>query len=306
MMLPMSPALVILAAGMGSRYGGLKQIDPLGPNGETILDYSIYDAHRAGFGQVVFIIRKDFADAFRARISQNSAVRSGLEVRYVMQDLHELPPGFQAPTGREKPWGTTHAVWCTRQAVDRPFAVVNADDFYGADAFCQLHKFLTTTPAFGHDYALVGYRLGQTLSEHGTVSRGVCQVDAASQLVAIDEQTALAPDPTGGAVGKGPDGSVVHFAAETVVSMNCWALTPGIFPQLESQFITFLRARGNDLKSESYLPGVVSKLVAANQASVRVLTTEARWCGITYQEDKPGVSAALKIMHAAGEYPQFH
>jgi hypothetical protein len=188
--------------------------------------------------------------------------------------------------------------------VDRPFAVVNADDFYGADAFRQLAEFLRTTPALGHDYALVGYRLGQTLSEHGTVARGVCQVDAQGQLLAIEEQTALKPDPTGGAQGKRPDGSVANFPADTVVSMNCWGLTPGIFAQLETQLITFLRARGGDLKSECYLPAVVGKLIALRQARVRVLTTEARWCGVTYQEDKPGVQAALKALHDAGEYPQ--
>ena len=297
---------MILAAGMGSRYGGLKQMDPLGPQGETILDYSIYDAHRAGFGQVVFIIRKDFADAFQARIHQNPVVRRGLEVRYVLQDLRDLPYGFFPPPGREKPWGTAHAVWCTRKTVDRPFAVVNADDFYGADAFRQLAGFLKTTPASGHDYALVGYRLGQTLSEHGTVARGVCKVDAAGQLVAIEEQTALEPEPTGGARGKRADGTLVHFPADTAVSMNCWALTPGIFAQLETQFITFLRARGGDLKSECYLPAVVGKLLLTHQARVRVLTTEARWCGVTYQEDKPAVQAALKALHEAGAYPQTH
>jgi hypothetical protein len=206
--------------------------------------------------------------------------------------------------GREKPWGTAHAVWCTRKTVDRPFAVVNADDFYGADAFRQLAAFLKATPTHSHDYALVGYRLGQTLSEHGTVSRGVCQVDATGHLVAIEEQTALAPDPTGGANGTRADGSATHFPADTVVSMNCWALTPGIFPQLEFQLISFLRARGNDLKSECYLPGVVGKLLVARQTRVQVLTTEARWCGITYQEDKPGVQAALRALHDTGEYPQ--
>src|SRR5471030_1501502 len=191
----MQPTLVILAAGMGSRYGGLKQMDPLGPQGQTILDYSIYDAHRAGFGTIVFIIRRDFADAFRARIQHNPVVHAGLDVQYVMQDAKDLPGGFLAVANREKPWGTAHAVWCTRKAVERPFAVVNADDFYGADAFRQLASFLKTTPTHSHDYALVGYRLGQTLSEHGTVSRGVCVVDANSHLLAIEEQTALAPDP---------------------------------------------------------------------------------------------------------------
>jgi UTP-glucose-1-phosphate uridylyltransferase len=299
----MPPALVILAAGLGSRFGGLKQMEPLGPQGQTILDYSIYDAHRAGFAKIVFIIRRDFADAFRAHISQNPLVRAGLAVDYVFQELGELPSGFTPPTGREKPWGTTHAVWCTRRVVDRPFAVVNADDFYGADAFHQLAGFLNAAPVSSPDYALVGYRLGQTLSEHGMVSRGVCQADARGFLVSIEEQTALAPDPAGGALGKMPDGTPKHFPADTIVSMNCWALTPAIFPQLETQFVSFLQARGQELKSECYLPGVVGQLLTRGPARVRVLTTSSRWCGITYQADKPTVQATLRTLHEAGEYP---
>ncbi len=300
----MSPTLVILAAGMGSRYGGLKQMDPLGPQGQTILDYSIYDAHRAGFGTIVFIIRRDFAEAFRARIQHNAVIHAGMDVHYVMQDVKELPGGFTAMAGREKPWGTAHAVWCTRHAVDRPFAVVNADDFYGADAFRQLAQFLRAAQMSSHEYALVGYRLGQTLSEHGTVARGVCKVDESGHLVSIEEQTALAPDPAGGARNSKADASTVHFPADTVVSMNCWALTPAVFPQLETHLATFLRTHSGDMKSECYLPSVLGKLLAVKQATVRVLTTEARWCGVTYQQDKPGVQAALKALHDAGEYPE--
>jgi len=299
----MSPTLVILAAGLGSRYGGLKQLDPLGPHGETILDYSIYDADRAGFKSMVFIIRQDFAEAFQARLKYNPVVRQGLDVRLVMQDLRDLPDNFRPPAGREKPWGTAHAIWSTRKTVDHPFAVVNADDFYGADAFRKLAEFLRNSPPRATDFALVGYRLGQTLSEHGTVARGVCQVDAEGNLASIVEQTSLAPDPAGGATGKKPDGTSIHFPADTIVSMNCWALTPGIFPQLENHFVTFLRARGSDSKSECYLPGVIGQMLAAKKARVKVLTTEARWCGVTYQADKPGVQAALKALHEAGEYP---
>jgi UTP-glucose-1-phosphate uridylyltransferase len=300
----MPPALVILAAGLGSRYGGLKQMDPLGPQGQAILDYSIYDAHRAGFGKIIFIIRRDFAEAFRARINHLPIVHAGLEVHYVMQDARELPAGFTAPAGREKPWGTAHAVWCARQVVDRPFAVVNADDFYGADAFRQLADFLRAAPVTSPEYALVGYQLGQTLSENGTVARGVCRADESGHLVSIEEQTGLAPDPAGGAQAARPDGTVTHFPADTIVSMNCWALTPAIFPQLESQFTRFLRTRGLDLKSECYLPGVIGQLLALGQARARVLTTNARWCGVTYQEDKLAVQATLKALHDAGEYPE--
>jgi NDP-sugar pyrophosphorylase family protein len=299
----MPPTLVILAAGLGSRYGGLKQMDPLGPRGQTILDYSIYDAHRAGFAKIVFIIRRDFAEAFRARIAQNPHVRAGLAVDYVFQDFDALPAGFAPPPGREKPWGTAHAVWCTRTAVQEPFAVVNADDFYGADAFHQLAKFLRAAQISATDFALVGYRLGQTLSEHGTVARGVCRADEKGNLASIEEQTALAPDPAGGANAKSATGAPVHFPADTIVSMNCWALTPAVFPLLEAQLTQFLRERGAEPKSECYLPRAIGEMLALKQARVRVLTTNARWCGVTYQEDKPTVQAALKVMHDAGEYP---
>ncbi len=296
-------SLVILAAGMGSRYGGLKQIDPVGPQGQTILDYSIYDAHRAGFDEIVFIIRREFADLFRAKMERNPTVHGGVRTRYVLQELRELPTGFQPPPGREKPWGTAHAIWSVRREVSRPFAVVNADDFYGADAFRQLAGFLHSTHAGAHDYGLVGYRLGQTLSTHGTVARGVCKVDRQGYLVAIEEQAALEPDPAGGARTQRGDGTVAHFPADTVVSMNCWGLTPAIFPMLEAQLVSFLHGRGTDMKSECYLPAVVGKMVSIGQARVKVMATEARWCGVTYQEDRAAVQATLKALHDAGEYP---
>jgi NDP-sugar pyrophosphorylase family protein len=300
----MLPSLVILAAGLGSRFGGLKQLEPFGPHGQTILDYSIYDARRAGFGQVVFIIRREFAEAFQARLRLNNVI-GGLDVRYVFQEIRDLPHGFTPPTGREKPWGTAHAVWCARQQVDRPFAVVNADDFYGLDAFRRLAAFLATANASAADFALVGYQLGQTLSEHGTVSRGVCRVNAEGFLTSIEEQLAIEPDPaTGGGRSRRPDGSMENFPADTLVSMNCWAFTPAVFPQLNMQLHAFLRTRAADMKSEIYLPAAIGKLLAANQVRVRVLPTTARWCGVTYPEDKAGVQALLLSLHQAGEYPE--
>jgi dTDP-glucose pyrophosphorylase len=300
----MHPILVILAAGMGSRYGGLKQMDTVGPHGQTILDYSIYDAHRAGFGEIVFIIRRDFADVFRERMGRARSTH-GLDLRYVIQDPREMPAGFMPSPGREKPWGTAHAVWSARKELDRPFAVVNADDFYGADSFRRLAGFLTTPHLPAHEFALVGFRLGRTLSEHGTVSRGVCQVDDKGMLVSIVEQTALERDPaTGGARGHRPDGSLVNFPADTTVSMNCWGLTPGVLPQIEAQLSQFLRAHSGDLKAECYLPGVIGKLLALGQAHVRVLPTEAQWCGVTYQQDKLSVHTMLKALHDSGEYPE--
>ncbi len=300
----MSCTLVILAAGMGSRYGGLKQMDPVGPHGQTILDYSIYDAHRAGFDKIVFIIRREFADAFRARLQHNPVVLAGFSVHFVLQELRDLPTGFQPPPGREKPWGTAHAVWSTRNVVDEPFAVVNADDFYGADAFRQLGEFLHATPTGPHDCGLVAYQLGQTLSPHGTVSRGVCKVDHDGLLVSIEEQTAIEPDPQSGARSRRADGSIAYFPADTLVSMNCWALFPQIFSLIEAQFMTFLRGRGTDLKSECYLPSVIGKLLDLGKVRVRVLPTTAKWCGITYQEDRAAVQMAIQALHDAGEYPE--
>ncbi|MBL9202851.1 MAG: NTP transferase domain-containing protein [Opitutaceae bacterium] len=304
----MSPTLVVLAAGMGSRYGGLKQIDPVGPGGETVLDYAVFDAARAGFGRVVFVIRRDFEALFREKIGARYAGR--IAVDYVFQALDALPADFAAPAGREKPWGTGHAVWCARDAVRENFAVINADDFYGADSFAQLARFLGA--ARGGDFAMVGFRLANTLSEHGLVSRGVCAA-AAGELRSIVEHTGIAP----AEVGAGR-----KFSGDEIVSMNCWGFTPALFAGLDGQFREYLEtyvgrvpspgseARGegtpptaNPLKAEFYLPAAVSTMIGRGVARVRVLPTESAWFGVTYREDKPRVEAAIRELVRAGRYP---
>jgi UTP-glucose-1-phosphate uridylyltransferase len=286
----MSFTLVVLAAGMGSRYGGLKQIDPVGPAGETVLDYAVFDAVRAGFCRVTFVIRRDFEALFREKIGARYAGR--VAVDYVFQAVDALPPGFTAPPGREKPWGTGHAVWCARNAVKENFAVINADDFYGADSFVRLAKFLGATR--GNEFAMVGFRMANTLSEHGTVSRGICTTDASGALQSIVETTAIATSEVG--PGK-------KYAADAIVSMNCWGFTPALFAGLDTQFKEFLAARGTEPKSEFYLPAAVSTMVARGEASVCVLPTESEWFGVTYREDKPRVTAAIAGLIASGRYP---
>jgi len=278
---------------MGSRYGGLKQIDPVGPSGETILDYSVFDALRAGFGRVVFVIRRDFEAMFREKIGAKYAGR--IAVDYVFQSVDALPPGYAVPVGREKPWGTGHATWCAREALREPFAVINADDFYGADSFRQLARFFTQ--AKGPTAAMVGFQLANTLSENGAVSRGVCDVAADGTLRGVTEHTGILPTE----VGLG-----LKFAGETIVSMNCWGFTPDVFPRLDERFRTFLdRAlTENSLKAEFYLPGSVSDLIARKEAAVRVLPTASSWFGVTYREDKPRVVAALAGLVESGQYPQ--
>lgn len=296
----MSLSLVVLAAGMGSRYGGLKQIDPVGPSGETVLDYAVFDALRAGFTRVVFVIRRDFEALFREQIGARYAGRATVD--YVFQSIDALPPGFTPPAGREKPWGTGHAVWCARDALDGNFAVINADDFYGADSFAQLARFLD--PAAGQPapslndrlahFAMVGFRLANTLSEHGMVSRGVCTVDGSGALQTIVEQTGIAAEEVG--AGR-------KYAGETVVSMNCWGFTPALSAGLDVQFREFLAARGAELKSEFYLPAAVSTMIARKEATVSVLPTESAWFGVTYRDDKPRVEAAIAELVRVGRYP---
>ncbi|HRI81734.1 MAG TPA: NTP transferase domain-containing protein [Opitutaceae bacterium] len=304
----MSPTLLVLAAGMGSRYGGLKQLDPVGPSGETVLDYAVFDALRAGFGRVVFIIRRDFEEVFRTQIGAKYAGR--IQVDYVFQSLDALPAGFTPPPDREKPWGTGHAVWCAREAVREPFAVINADDFYGADSFRQLGYFLTSPaaaprgfdPMSGHrtprtvaaQFAMVGFRLANTLSEHGAVSRGVCTTDAEGRLQAIVEQTGITP----AAVGAGK-----KYSGEEIVSMNCWGFTPALFAGLDAQLRTFLAERGREAKSEFYLPAAVSTMIGFGTAAVKVLPTSATWFGVTYREDRPRTVAELAELVEAGHYP---
>lgn len=293
----MQLTLVVLAAGMGSRYGGLKQVDPMGPAGETVLDYSVYDAIRAGFDRVLFIIRRDFEKEFRAAIGDRFAGR--VQVDYVFQALDALPAGHVVPEGRAKPWGTGHAVWCAREALNGPFAVVNADDFYGAGSFACLAGFLraaasakTTTPEF----AMVGFRLANTLSEHGAVSRGVCAVGSDGVLAGIEEHTGILANEVGSAPG-------MKYAPDTVVSMNCWGFTADFLPQLDICWRGFLATNGRSEKTEFYLPFAVNDLLRAGAARVRVLPINDQWFGVTYREDKPRVQAAIGALVASGAYP---
>ena len=295
----MAPTLLVLAAGLGSRYGGLKQLDPVGPAGETILDYAVFDAVRAGFGRVVFVIRRDFEGAFRTQVLAKYAGR--VAVNFVFQSLDALPAGFTPPPGREKPWGTGHAVWCAREAIHEPFAVIGADDFFGRDAFQKLAKFLENTKRQTPDakqtepapFCMIGYRLDRTLSEHGTVSRGVCEVGADGLLRGIVERTAIDP----AQIGQG------DLHGDATVSMNLFGFTPALFPALDAQLGEFLRAGGDDAKREFYLPAVVSAMIARGEATVRVLPTPGDWFGVTHRGDRPRVVAALAALVRRGEYP---
>lgn len=298
----MTLTLVVLAAGMGSRYGGLKQIDPMGPSGETVLDYTVHDAVRAGFGRVLFIIRQDFADAFRATVGGRFANK--VQVDYAFQALDMLPEGFAVPAGREKPWGTGHAVWCARESLRGPFAVVNADDFYGANSLRELAEFLRGldagrvpgAPATKRpNYAMVGFPLGNTLSENGAVSRGVCTLGGDGLLAKIEEHTGIVVDE----VGPGR-----RYDPATPVSMNCWGFDAEDFlPQLDRAWREFVAARGAEPKAEFYLPAAVDGLVQTGAARVCVLPTSDNWFGVTYREDKPRVQAALAALVAQGAYP---
>lgn len=296
----MKPTLLILAAGMGSRFGGLKQLEPVGPAGETVLDYSVFDALRAGFGKVVFLIRKDFEEAFREQVGRKWESRAG--VAYAFQSVDALPGGFSPPPAREKPWGTAHAVWCARKAIDGPFAVVNADDFYGADAYAKLAAFLGEKLPPPPRFCLVGYQLGQTLSDHGTVSRGICRLDGDGFLDGIEEVTGLERDGDG-ARAKRMDGTVRTFPATRTVSMNCWGFRKMIFEELERGLAAFLKTHGTSPAAEFYLPTAVAALVSKGAARVHVLPTSGRWFGVTYREDAPRVVRTVAAMSAAGDYP---
>lgn len=296
----MKPTLVVMAAGMGSRYGGLKQIDPMGPSGETILDYSVFDALRAGFGKVVFIIRPDFEEAFRSGVGAKFADK--IAVDYAFQTLDRLPEGFSVPEGREKPWGTTHAILCAREVVKEPFAVINADDFYGRTSFVVLHDYLQNLPLHSADYSMVGFTLKNTLSEHGTVTRGVCKTDTNGFLTEIEEMTKIGSNASGVSNTK-EDGTVVALTGQEPVSMNMWGFSPHLFDQLHVLFTEFLTTHGKELKGECYIPLSVGELVRRKQASCKVLPTDSTWFGVTYREDKPVVQASIAALTAHGAYP---
>lgn len=298
----MKPTLFVLAAGMGSRYGGLKQLDGVGPQGQTIMDYSIYDALQAGFGKVVFVIRKDFEADFREKIL--SKYEGHVPVEVVFQSVDALPEGFSAPEGRTKPWGINHAIMMGAEAIAEPFAVINADDFYGRDAFRVMAGYLTQLPenATGK-YCMVAFRLGNTMTENGSVSRGVCTVNENGHLADVVERTSIAFDADKNIKYTDPDGSQGELPADAPVSMNLWGFTPDYFKYSDREFVKFLTNHGQKPKSEFFIPSVVDRLVKNGEASVDVLTTASRWFGVTYPEDRPTVVENLAKLHNAGEYP---
>ncbi len=295
----MKPTLLVLAAGMGSRYGGLKQVDPVGPNGETLLDYSIYDAVRAGFGKVVFVIRRDFASVFQEKVGDKIA--GVIRTAFVFQEMEDATGGFQPPPERKKPWGTAHAVLAARNAVSEPFAVINADDFYGPSSYQLMERYLMEHQGEG-EYAMIGFRLENTLSENGTVSRGICEHDAEMFLTHIEEHTAIEKVP-GGARSTLPDGTIREFKGTEVVSMNFWGFQPDVFPKLEAHFRRFLEEQGEDPKAEFFIPLAVDRMIREGTARVRILPTEESWFGVTYPQDKEAVKKGIMDKVSVGVYP---
>ena len=296
----MKPSLLVLAAGMGSRYGGNKQLDQVGPSGETIIDYSIYDAKRAGFGKVVFVIRRDIEEQFKETFVKRLA--DVIEIDYVFQELGNLPEGFTVPAERQKPWGTSHAILVAKDKIKEPFGVINSDDYYGVDAFKILYKFLTEDKK-DNNYCIVGYKLGNTLSEHGQVNRGICRVSTKGLLENIVETRGIEKTPDGAMVTL-PDGKVQHYTGEEIVSMNLWGFKPSCFRFLNDEFSSFLRSKISDPKSELDIPTSVDKYVKTGEMTIEILTSNSRWFGVTYREDKPFVVESIRKMVDAGIYPE--
>ncbi len=303
----MKPTLLVLAAGMGSRYGGVKQIDPVGPSGEAIIDFSIYDAIQAGFDRVIFVVRQeiqeDVREFFRGKFDDR------LRIDFVNQDLQDVPKGFEVPSERGKPWGTAQAVLAARKRIDAPFAVINGDDFYGRPALVAMADYLQACPADGTDYAMVGYRLDRTLSEHGTVSRGIVAATDEGWMTAIKEHPRLGWERQKGVdypVASYNDDQAIlaRFTGEEPVSMNLFGFTPAAIDQLRTQFARFLEDRGDDPKAEFYIPYAVSRLIQASEARMKVLKADSEWFGVTYQEDRPAVVARLAALTQAKEYPK--
>ncbi len=296
------PTLVIMAAGMGSRFGGLKQMTPVDDQGHFIMDFSIYDAFRAGFGKVVCIIKEEMQEDFEEKIGKR--VRPHGELVYAFQNLNMLPEGFSIPEGRVKPWGTSHAVLCAAKEIDGPFAVINADDFYGYEAFQTIADFLKEDRPQS-EHAMVGYALVNTLTEHGSVSRGVCEVDEQGYLLSVTERLRIEKTPHGPAYTE--DGETfVPLADDAVASMNLWGFQRSVLPRLDAGFVDFLQHKvpENPLKAEYLLPHLPTGMIAEGTGTIKVLTSDARWFGVTYQEDLPGVVAAIRAMKDAGKYPE--
>lgn len=288
-----------MAAGMGSRYGGIKQIDPMGPNGEIILDYSVRDAVEAGFGKVVFIIRNSIEKAFRETIGTRFTGK--IDVDYVFQELDNLPEGFTMPEGREKPWGTGHAVLACKDTVTEPFVVINADDFYGAESFIEGARGLAEMDTTASEGFLVGYRLANTLSPHGYVTRGVCESEKGF-LTCVTERFKIGRN-DGGIVEYQDDGKSFPMTGDELASMNFWGFSPALFPMLESKFVEFLKESGNEMKSEFLIPSEIDSFISSGTMKVKVLKTDATWFGVTYPEDKPAVKASLASLVEQGTYP---
>lgn len=299
------PILVVMAAGMGSRYGGLKQIDPVGNHSQVIMDYSLYDARRAGFETVIFIIKREMEDAFRSMVGNR--ISKFMDVRYAFQELQDLPAGYTVPTGRTKPWGTSHAVLAAREYIDAPFAVINADDYYGPEAFHQIYRYLSehSDSENLYEYAMVGYLLRNTLTENGYVSRGVCQTDEQGYLSQVTERTHIEKDGDFARYTEDGGNTWTRLPGDTVVSMNLWGFTPSFVKEAQRQFATFLdRALvENPLKAEYFLPSVVSHLIDEGLGRVKVLHSHDQWYGVTYKEDKPVVTDAILRMTRQGIYP---
>jgi choline kinase len=296
----MKPTLLILAAGMASRYGSMKQVDGFGPHGETIIDYSIYDAIKAGFGKVSFIIREEFQDSFKAIFEPK--LKGRIETDYIFQSYDLKPFGIDKNIERAKPWGTAHAVLSARNQVHEPFCVINADDFYGYDAFDKMAKFLNNEVA-DDKFSIIGYKVYKTLSEYGTVSRGVCEVDDKGNMVEIHERLKVyfAKD---GSVVYEEDGKEYPLAPDTPVSMNFWGFTPAVFKLTEPLFKAFVKANENNPKAEFFIPLIGDELIKSGEASFKVIPTDAKWFGVTYKEDKPIVQKSISDLVANGTYPQ--
>lgn len=295
----MKPTLLVLAAGMGSRYGGNKQLDEVGPSGETIIDYSIYDAIRAGFGKIVYVIRHDIEEQVKERFIEKLAGK--IEIDYVFQEITNLPEGVKVSPDRQKPWGTSHAILVTEEKIHEPFGVINADDFYGAESFRLLHDFLVNDKDV-NNYCIVGYKLGNTLSDHGHVNRGVCQVGEDGLLRNIVETRQITKTKNG-ATAPGPDGQLLHFTGNEVASMNLWGFKPSCYNYLREEFTNFINTYGMDPKSELDIPTSVDKFVKSGEITIKILMSNERWFGVTYREDKPFVVDSIRTMIRKGIYP---
>ena len=299
------PILVVMAAGMGSRYGGLKQMDPVGNHGQVIMDYSLFDARRAGFETVVFIIKHEIEEDFKRLVG--SRIEKVMDVRYAFQQLDNLPAGYAVPEGRTKPWGTSHAILSAKDVIDAPFAVINADDYYGPEAYKVIYDYLTTHPDTDgmYEYAMVGYLLKNTVTENGHVARGVCVTSADGYLDSVTERTHIEKTETGARFTEDDGATWTDVSGDTVVSMNLWGFTPSFLKETEDRFAAFLDKAlvENPLKGEYFLPSVVSQLIAEDKARVKVLHSRDKWYGVTYKEDKPVVVGAIKAMTESGLYP---